>query len=103
MLKQAQREGFPARSSLEPYRERLDWFITLPHADASLVLLPNQLAWWVVPPGVALSFQGLYYNLLLLLSVFWLLRNLKVGIGLAVATGVEIGRASGRERVCQYV
>lgn len=90
MLKQAQREGFPARSSLEPYRERLDWFITLPHADASLLLLPNHLAWWVAPPGMALSFQGLYYNLLLLLSVFWLLRNLKVGAGLAIATGVVL-------------
>src|SRR5690606_6825808 len=90
MLKQAQREGFPARSSLEPYRERFDWFITLPHAGASLVLLPNQVAWWIASPGVALSFQGLYYNLLLLLSVCWLMRNLRVGTGLAVATGVVL-------------
>jgi len=90
MLKQAQREGFPARSNLEPYRERLDWFITLPHAGASLVLLPNQAAWWIATPGVALSFQGLYYNLLLLLSVCWLMRNLRVGTGLAVATGVVL-------------
>lgn len=90
MLKQAHGEGFPARSHLEPYRERFDWFIALPHADASLLLLPNQLAFWAMPPGLALSFQGLYYNLLLLLSVFWLLRNLKVAPGLAAAAGLVL-------------
>lgn len=90
LLKQAEREGFPARSGLEPYRERFDWFITLPRADASLVLLPNQLAYWVLPAGAALSFQGLYYNLLLLLSVYWLLRNLRIAPWLASAAGVAL-------------
>lgn len=90
LLKQAYQEGFPARSSLEPYRERFDWFITLPHAGASLLLLPNQAAYWVMPAGMALSFQGLYYNLLLLLSVFWLLRNLKIAPWLSMAAGIAL-------------
>lgn len=90
LLKQAQHEGFPDRSALEPYRERFDWFIRLPHADASLLLLPNQAIWWLASPGTALSFQGLYYNLLLLFSAYWLLRNLGVRTRLAMAAGVVL-------------
>lgn len=89
-LKQAYLEGFPERSSLEPYRERFDWFITLPSRDASLVLLPNQLAYWMLSGGTALSFQGLYYNLLLLLSAFWLLRNLNIRVSVACAASVVL-------------
>ena len=85
MLKQAFGENFPHISSLPPYFERLEWFISIPHKDLSLIFLPNQLAYWIVPGGVALSFQGLYYNLLLVFSLAWLLRNLGVRTGLSIA------------------
>ncbi|HXE11696.1 MAG TPA: hypothetical protein VN633_06235 [Bryobacteraceae bacterium] len=85
MLKQAYWEHFPYISTLPPYHERLEWFISIPHKDLSLFFLPNQLAYWIVPGGVALSFQGLYYNLLLIYSLAWFLRNLGVRTGLAIA------------------
>lgn len=90
LLKQDYREGFPARSSLAPYDERLQWFISLPHADLSLLFLPNQAAYWLVPGGTALSFQGLYYNLLLIASLVWLLRNLRVRLSLAVPVAFAV-------------
>ncbi|MFS6706506.1 hypothetical protein WHK35_14410, partial [Staphylococcus aureus] len=85
MLKQAYWEHFPYISTLSPYHERLEWFISIPHKDFSLLFLPNQIAYWIVPGGVALSFQGLYYNLLLIYSLVWFLRNLGVRTGLAIA------------------
>lgn len=78
ILKQAYLEGFPARSDLKPYFERLEWFIAIPHLNASLVFLPNYLLYWLVPGGKALSFQGFYYNALFIVSVVWLLCNLGV-------------------------
>ncbi len=83
MLKQAYHEGFPYRSTLAPYRERLEWFISLPHWDLSLVFLPNQLAYWTVSGARALSFQGFYYNALLIASFIWLLVNLGVRVRFA--------------------
>lgn len=88
MLKQAFGEHFPDISSLPPYHEKLEWFISIPHKDLSLLFLPNQLAYWVVPGGVALSFQGLYYNLLLVFSLSWLLRNIGVRTDLAIAAAL---------------
>lgn len=78
MLKQAYLEGFPYTSSVAPYFENLDWFIAIPKLDISLLFLPNQIAYWVLPGANALALQGAYYNLLLILSIFWLLRNLGV-------------------------
>lgn len=90
MLKQAYLEGFPAVSALEPYRERLDWFIAIPHADLSLLFLPNHLLYWFLPGGKALSFQGLYYNAVLLGSAYWLMRNLGVGRLVAVTASLSL-------------
>lgn len=77
MLKQAALEGFPAQSLLEPYREKLNWFIAIPKWDFSLFFLPHQVLFWVNAP-FALSFSGIYYNLLIVVSVYWLLRNFGV-------------------------
>lgn len=87
MLKQAYHEGFPTFSSLKPYYERLDWFIAIPHANLSLLFLPNQITYWLIPGGKALSFQGFYYNALLIGSLTWFLLNLgvKPRLGFAVA------------------
>lgn len=87
MLKQAYIEGFPLKSSLAPYYENLDWFIAIPKLDISLLFLPNQIAYWVLPGANALALQGAWYNLLLLGSVFWLLRNMgvKTVVALSVA------------------
>ncbi|HKZ10550.1 MAG TPA: hypothetical protein VJL61_07575 [Rhodanobacteraceae bacterium] len=87
MLKQAYSEGFPERSTLKPYFEKLKWFIAIPHPDASLVFLPNYLAYWIVPGGAALSFQGFYYNAIFVLSVLWLLVNLGVKRRYALVCG----------------
>lgn len=89
-LKQAYLEGFPEKSSLEPYKERFDWFITLPSKSAALLLLPNQIAYFALPGGLSLSLQGLYYNLLLLISAAWLLRNLGVRAGIACSAAVVL-------------
>ncbi|TQL65496.1 hypothetical protein [Delftia sp. HK171] len=91
MLKQALLEGFPVRSGLEPYREKLNWFIAIPKADFSLVFLPNYLMYWVASPGKALSFQGIYYYLLFIFSLIWYLRNLTVGTWIAVCAAVSLG------------
>jgi len=90
MLKQAALEGFPAQSSLEPYKEKLNWFIALPKADLSLVFLPNFLAYWILPHGKALSFQAFFYYALLIGSVAWYLRNLGVNLALAIGAGVTL-------------
>lgn len=90
MLKQAALEGFPDRSSLEPYRERLSWFIALPKADLSLLFLPNYLVYWLVPAGKALSFQAFFYYALLMGSIFWYLRNLRVNQLLAAVVPVSL-------------
>lgn len=90
MLKQAYNEGFPAVSGLKPYYERLDWFIAIPHANASLVFLPNQLTYWLLPGGKALSFQGFYYNALFLGSFTWFLFNLGIKPRLAFAVAVVV-------------
>lgn len=84
MLKQAYLEGFPEHSTLPPYHELLNWFISLPHKNLSLLFLPNQLAWFVFPGWFALSFQGLYYNLLFLASGILLLKNLGVRPNIAI-------------------
>ncbi len=90
MLKQAYLEGFPARSSLRPYAEKFDWFISIPHADLSLVFLPNHLTYWVLPGGKALAFQGFYYNLLLLGSIVWFLINIGVKARLALVAAIAL-------------
>lgn len=84
LLKQAYLEGFPRQSSLAPYFEGFEWFISIPKLDISLLFLPNHMAYWVLPGGMALSFQGLYYNSLLIFSLVWLLRNLRVEPKLAI-------------------
>ncbi|WP_286891875.1 DUF7657 domain-containing protein [Achromobacter sp. UBA2119] len=90
MLKQAALEGFPAHSALEPYKEKLNWFIALPRADFSLFFLPNFLVYWLVPSGKALSFQAFFYYALLIGSVAWYLRNLRVNAGIAVSAAVML-------------
>lgn len=90
MLKQSALEGFPDRSSLEPYREKLNWFIALPKADISLFFLPNYLMYWIVPAGKALSFQAFFYYALLIGSIIWYLQNLRVNRTLAVAVAVSV-------------
>lgn len=90
MLKQAYLEGFPAKSSLRPYTENFDWFISIPHADLSLVFLPNHLTYWVLSGGKALAFQGFYYNLLLLGSIVWFLVNLGVRARLALVAAIAL-------------
>lgn len=90
LLKQAYNEGFPARSALEPYRESFEWFISIPHFDLSLLFLPNQAAFWLVPGATALSFQGLYYNALLIFSFCWLLTNLDVRKRFAIPAAVML-------------
>jgi len=89
-LKQSYLEGFPQKSSLEPYKEQFDWFITLPSKSAALLLLPNQVAYFVLPGWLSLSFQGLYYNLLLLVSAVWFLRNLGIRPGIACSAAVVL-------------
>lgn len=78
ILKQAYLEGFPEYSNLKPYFEKLNWFIAIPHFNISLIFLPNYLAYWLVPGGDALSFQGFFYNSTFIISVAWLLVNLGV-------------------------
>lgn len=90
MLKQAALEGFPAHSSLEPYKEKLNWFIALPKADLSLLFLPNYLAYWIFPVGKALSFQGFFYYILLIGSIFWYLQNMRVGRSLAIIAAISL-------------
>lgn len=90
MLKQAALEGFPSRSALEPYREKLNWFIAIPKADFSLFFLPNQAVFWVLPVGKALSFQAIYYYILLIGSLVWYLRNLHVKGSVALAAAVSL-------------
>lgn len=90
MLKQAYLEGFPKQSSLAPYFENLDWFIAIPKLDISLFFLPNQIAYWLFPGANALSLQGIYYNLILIFSAFWLLKNLGVKPVIALSVGVMI-------------
>ncbi|WP_456256283.1 DUF7657 domain-containing protein [Pseudomonas iridis] len=87
MLKQAYLEGFPFKSSVPPYFENLDWFIAIPKLDVSLLFLPNQIAYWIIPGANALALQGAYYNLILIFSIFWLLRNLgaKTVVAISVA------------------
>lgn len=91
ILKQAYLEGFPAVSPLAPYHEKLKWFIAIPHLDASILFLPNHLAYWVFPGGKALSFQVFYYYLMLLGSAFWLMRNLGVRVTVAACAAVALG------------
>lgn len=90
MLKQAMSENFPSISALEPYREKLRWFIGLPSLDASLALLPNQALYWFLPGHLALSAQGIYYNLLFVASFVWLLRNFGVRPLIAVVAAVSL-------------
>ncbi|HYG07194.1 MAG TPA: hypothetical protein VD865_12430 [Stenotrophomonas sp.] len=90
ILKQAYLEGFPAVSPLAPYNEKLKWFIAIPHLDASVLFLPNHLAYWVMPSGMALSFQGFYYYLILLGSAFWLMRNMGVRAVIAACATVAL-------------
>ena len=90
ILKQAYLEGFPAVSSLEPYREKLLWFIGLPARDISLVFAPNLALYFLLPGGLALSFQGVFYNLLLFGSAIWLLRNFGVSTWLAAAAATML-------------
>jgi hypothetical protein len=90
MLKQAYLEGFPYRSALEPYHERLEWFISLPHWDISLLFLPNQATYWLFSGGEALSFQGFYYNAMLLGSLCWFLWNLGVRARFALAAALAL-------------
>lgn len=90
MLKQAYLEGFSRISPLDPYHEYRKWFIALPQLDASILFLPNHLAYWILPAGKALSLQGIFYNLLLLGSCFWLLRNLRVQPALAASAAVAL-------------
>jgi len=90
MLKQSALEGFPARSSLEPYREQLNWFIALPKADLSLLFLPNYVMYWILPAGKALSFQAFFYYALLIGSVCWYLQNLRVNRALALIVAVSL-------------
>ncbi|QNR46180.1 DUF7657 domain-containing protein [Pseudomonas chlororaphis] len=90
MLKQAYLEGFPKKSALAPYFESFDWFIAIPKFDLSLLFLPNQIAYWILPGANALSLQGIYYNLIFVLSVCWLLRNLGVKPSLALSVGAMI-------------
>lgn len=85
MLKQAYLEGFPYTSSVAPYFENLDWFIAIPKFDISLLFLPNQVAYWILPGANALALQGAYYNLILIFSIFWLLRNLGVKPVIAIS------------------
>jgi hypothetical protein len=76
ILKQAYLEGFPYTSSLEPYHEKFEWVIAIPKLDISLFFLPHHILFFVLPGEYALSTQGIYYNLLLLISISWLLQNL---------------------------
>jgi hypothetical protein len=87
-LKQAYNEGFPAQSKLAPYYERFDWFIGIPHANLTLLFLPNQIAYWIFPGGKALSLQALYYYTLLLVSILWFSRN--IGIRLVIAAPMAL-------------
>ena len=84
LLKQAALEGFPEKSEIAPYKERFNWFIAIPKADASLFFLPNHASYFVLPNGLALSFQAIYYNLLLIFSLVWLLCNFQVDKGIAL-------------------
>jgi hypothetical protein len=90
ILKQAYHEGFPAISNLKPYYERLDWFIAIPHANLSLLFLPNQIAYWLIPGGKALSFQGFYYNALFIASFTWFLFNLGIKPRLAFVVAIAV-------------
>jgi hypothetical protein len=90
MLKQAYLEGFPVKSPLKPYFERLDWFIAIPHLNLSLIFLPNYILYWVAPGGKALSFQGFYYNAIFLASTTCLLINLGVKKRYAVICAVSV-------------
>lgn len=90
MLKQAALEGFPATSALDPYREKLNWFISIPKADFSLFFLPNQILYWMLPAGKALSFQAIYYYLLLIGSLVWYLKNLGIKGSVALAAAVSL-------------
>lgn len=90
ILKQAYLEGFPSRSTLEPYFEKLDWFIAIPHKNLSLLFLPNQLAYWIFPGGKALSLQGFYYNALFIFSAAWLLVNLGIRRSIAYAVAITL-------------
>lgn len=90
LLKQAYLEGFPQQSALAPYFEKFEWFISIPKLDLSLLFVPNHLVYWVLPGGVALSFQGLYYNALLVFSLTWFLRNLHVDLRLAICAAVML-------------
>lgn len=88
LLKQAALEGFPVKSEVVPYKEKFDWFIGIPKADASLFFLPNHATYFLLPNGLALSFQAIYYNLLLIFSLVWLLRNIQVDEGIAFSAAL---------------
>lgn len=90
ILKQAAGEGFPANSSLAPYYENLEWFISIPERSATLLFLPQHAIYFVVPHDLALSLGGLYYNLILLFSIVWLLANLGVDRRLAFAAALAV-------------
>lgn len=90
ILKQAYLEGFPSVSGLAPYNENLKWFIHIPKSDWSLIFLPNQWLYFIFSGSFALSFQGLYYNLLFVGSLVWLLRNLSVPLKIAVPASLML-------------
>ncbi|RUL73094.1 DUF7657 domain-containing protein [Dyella choica] len=90
MFKQAYHESFSLFSTLRPYYERLDWFIAIPHANASLFFLPNQAFYWLIPPTAALSLQGFYYNALFLVSTVWFLSNIGAKRSIAIITAFSI-------------
>lgn len=90
ILKQSYLEGFPKKSSLEPYKEEFNWPIAIPKFDISLFFLPNYIVYWILPGSNSLSIQGLYYNILLLFSIFLLLKNLGVKPIVAFTSGLMI-------------
>lgn len=90
LLKQAALEGFPNKSEISPYKEKLNWFIGIPKADKSLFFLPNHASYFVLPNGLALSLQAIYYNLLLIFSLIWLMHNIQVDRGIALSASLML-------------
>ena len=89
-LKQSYLEGFPAQSKLPPYHESFKLFMGIPVKDWSIPFRPSTWAYMALPGSVAMSLQGLFYNVLLLLSIVWLLRNLQVKMRVAVPAAVML-------------
>lgn len=88
ILKQAYLEGFPGKSALEPYFESYRLFVGIPAREWTLIFSPTLALYFAVPGPLALSFQGLFYNVLFIASFVWLLGNLGVKREVAIPAGV---------------